>query len=148
MYFLERGFQWSKTLITYEEACEEYKNEKRQPGQTELHAPEGVGDSVSKVIYDNNSLYSYSEQYIDLRTPNDEKRGIVTFFAGCIYGMIIYAFILTMSVSIPKFTSGLRHNGEFLTGSDYFFLTLFPIFWLVLLGVFLKYTFRFFRLES
>ncbi|AXM98843.1 DUF6708 domain-containing protein [Pseudomonas plecoglossicida] len=148
MYFLERGFQWSKTLITYEEAREEYEKEQRQPGQTELHAPEGVGDSASKKVYDNDSLYSYSEQYIDLRTPSDEKRGVITFFAGCIYGMIIHTLALTLSVSIPDLTSGYRNDGELLKSSDYFFLILFPILLIVLLAVFLKYTFRFFRLES
>ncbi|WP_028625565.1 DUF6708 domain-containing protein [Pseudomonas plecoglossicida] len=148
MYFLERGFQWSKTLMTYEEACEEYEKEQRQPGQEELHAPEGVGDSVSEKVYDNESLYSYSEQYIDLRTPNDEKRGIITFFAGCFYGIIIHALVLTLSISIPDLTSGYRNDGVLLAGSDYFFLTLFPIFWLVVLGIFLKYTLRYFRLES
>jgi len=80
MYFLERGFQWSKTLSTYEEDREAYEKKQRQPGQTELHAPEGVDDSVSEKIYDNNSLYSYTEQHIDLRTPSDEKRGVITFF--------------------------------------------------------------------
>jgi len=148
MYFLERGFQWSKTLITYEEAREEYEKEQRQPGQTELHAPEGVGDSVSKKVYDNDSLYSYSEQYIDLRTPSDEKRGIITFFAGCIYGMIIYMFVITSILSVSKFTSGRRHDGELLRNSDYFFFILFPILFLVVLAIILKYTFRFFRLES
>ncbi|WP_415639494.1 hypothetical protein, partial [Pseudomonas plecoglossicida] len=148
MYFLERGFQWSKTLITYEEAREEYEKEQRQPGQTELHAPEGVSDSVSEKVYDNDSLYSYSEQYIDLRTPSDEKRGIITFFVGCFYGMIFHTLVMISNVSISKFISGRRHDGELLSGSDYFFLILFPILLLTLLAVFLKYTFRFFRLES
>jgi len=148
MYFLERGFQWSKTLSTYEEDREAYEKQQPQPGQTELHAPEGVGDSISKNIYDNNSLYSYSEQHIDLRTPNDEKRGVITFFATCIYGIIIHTLVSTLSISIPDITSGYRNDGELLTGSDYFFLILFPILLIVLLTIFLKYTFRFFRLES
>ncbi|EJN37789.1 hypothetical protein PMI38_02738, partial [Pseudomonas sp. GM84] len=120
MYFLERGFQWSKTLSTYEEDREAYEKQQPQPGQTELHAPEGVGDSVSEKVYDNNSLYSYTEQYIDLRTPSDEKRGVITFFAGCFYGMLFYAFAIFSNVSISKFISGRRHDGELLTGSDYF----------------------------
>ena len=148
MYFLERGFEWSKGLMSYEEATEELNKKQRQPGQAELQAPEGVGESVSKKAYDNGSLYAYNDTFIDIRTPNDEKRGVITIFGGYIYGMITYAFALALIVSTERFMSGHQHNGELLTGSDYFFLTLFPILWLVVLGIFLKYTFRFFRLES
>ncbi|EHK67048.1 DUF6708 domain-containing protein [Achromobacter arsenitoxydans] len=148
MYFLERGFQWGKSLMSYEEATEEYSKKQRQPGQAELQAPEGVGESVCVAVNENGSLYAHNETYIDVRTPNDEKRGVITAFAGCIYGMFIYAFFLALFVSIEKFMSGHRLSGEPLGGSDYFIFTIFPILWLVVLGIFLKYTFRFFRLES
>ena len=149
MYFLERGFQWSKTLSTYEEDREAYEKKQRQPGQTELHAPEGVDDSVSEKIYDNNSLYSYTEQHIDLRTPSDEKRGVITFFLGWIYGFLSYAFTTTLSVSIDYISMGHSYHDDVpLTSTDYFFFTLFPTLWLVVLAIFLKYTLRYFRLES
>ncbi|EHK67051.1 DUF6708 domain-containing protein [Achromobacter arsenitoxydans] len=148
MYFLERGFQWGKRLMSYEEATAEYNKQQRQPGQAELQAPEGVSESVSAVVYDNESLYSYNDIFIDVRTPNDEKKGVITIFAGGIYGMLIYWFFMFSSVSIERFVSGRQHNGELLTGSDYFSLTLFPVTLLVILGIYLKYTFRFFRLEA
>ena len=148
MYFLERGFQWSKTLSTYEEDREAYEKKQRQPGQDELHAPEGVGDSVSKKVYGNDSLYSHTEDFIDLRTPSDEKRGIVTIFLGWIYFFLSYATIETTAIAAEKILLGTRNNGEELRTTDYFFLILFSLIWLILLIVFLKYTFRFFRLES
>ncbi|WP_415639497.1 hypothetical protein, partial [Pseudomonas plecoglossicida] len=148
MYFLERGFQWSKTLSTYEEDREAYEKKQRQPGQDELHAPEGVGDSVSKKVYGNDSLYSHTENFIDLRTPSDEKRGIVTTFLGWIYFFLSYATIETTSIAAEKILLGTRNNGEELRTTDYFFLIIFSLIWLILLIVFLKYTFRFFRLES
>lgn len=148
MYFLERGIEWSKTLITYEEATEMATKRKRQPGQSEFHPPKGVSESVSNWAYDNSSIYMHTERYIDLRTPNDEKRGVITIFALCIYGMLIYAVITHALIAMNYISLGYGYQGTTLTGIDYFFLPLFPLLWLVTLGVFLKYTFRFFRLES
>jgi len=149
MYFLERGFEWSKTLMTYEEATERSINRKRQPGQEELDAPDGVGDSVSTLVCDNKSIYFHGDRYIDVRTPSDEKRGVITVFAVCIYGIIIYAFVMTMVISIEQFSLGGRGSEVVpLTTIDYFFNVLFPLLWLVALGVFLRYTLGFFRMES
>lgn len=148
MYFLERGFQWSKTLITYEEATEKALNQKRKPGQQKLNPPEGVRESVSESIHENSSLYKYTNAYIDLRTPNDEKRGIITIFLVWIYGFVTYMFFSMVIISVEKIGSGYEHNGKLLTIGDYFILTLFPLLWPAVLGVFLKYTFRYVRLES
>ena len=148
MYFLERGFEWSKTLITYEEATKRAFNQKRQPGQADLRTPEGVRESVSDCTYDNSSLYAHNDTYIDLRTPNDEKRGIVIIFSLGIYGVIFQGFIGTLYLAVKRIFSGYRHNGELLETIDYFFLVTFPIFWLLVLVIFLKYTLRFIRLES
>jgi len=148
MYFLERGFEWSKTLITYEEATERSNNRKRQAGQEELHVPMGVGESVFSEVYDNSSLYSYSDRYIDLRTPGDEKRGVITIFAFCIYGMIVYMICSLSAIAVERMVSGSRHDGVALEAYEYFVLSLFPMFSILVLCVFLKYTGRFVRLES
>ena len=148
MYFMERGFQWSKTLITYEEAKSDFNNQQRRPGQTELDAPENVDESVSPHVHDNVSLYSHNDTYIDLRTPGDEKRGIITFFLGWIYGFLTYMFLGMTIISAKKIIAGKSHDGTLLTNFDYLILTTFPMFWPIVLLVFLKYTFRFIRLES
>ena len=148
MYFLEKGFQWSKTLITYEEAMEEFKHQQRQPGQAELHAPDGVSESVSSEINNNLSVYAHTDRYLDLRTPNEEKRGIITIFSLCIYGMLTYAVLTHTYIAAKYILSGHGYHGAPLTGTDYFFLPLFPLLWAIVLGLFLKYMFRFCRLES
>nr|WP_238531994.1 DUF6708 domain-containing protein [Achromobacter arsenitoxydans] len=133
--------------MSYEDATEELNKKQRQPGQAELQAPEGVGESVSAAVYENDSLYSYNDTYIDVRTPNDEKRGVITIFAGSIYSMMIYAFVMTSAIAVESFVSGYW-AGEPVSGSDYLFLSFFPLAFLVVLWILLKYTFRFFRLES
>uniref|UniRef100_UPI000DA6C8E0 hypothetical protein n=1 Tax=Pseudomonas huaxiensis TaxID=2213017 RepID=UPI000DA6C8E0 len=149
MYFLERGFQWSKALITYEEAMNDFNNQQRQPGQAELHAPEGIKESVSDRVHENSSIYSHKENYIDVRTPNDEKRGVITFFASWIYGMIIYSIAINTTMSIDYAIAGHSYYDEIpLTNVDLFFAVLFPLLWMAVLAIFLKYTLRFTRLEA
>ena len=149
MYFLERGFQWSKTLTTYDEAKNGFNNQQRHPGQTELHAPDGVSEPVSSSTYDNSSIYTHNDRHIDIRTPNDEKRGIITFFAIAIYGTLIHATTINTMMSIDYFIAGHSYYDKVpLTSIDYFFAVLFPLSLLMVLAVFLKYTFRFTRLES
>ena len=148
MYFLERGFQWSKTLITYEEAMNDFNNQQRQPGQRELHAPEGISESVSNQTHDNSSIYTHNNKFIDTRTPNDEKRGIISLFFLCACGIMLQGLIGCLYLAIIKIHSGHRHDGELLAATDYFFLIAFPLFWLLVLTVYLKYTLRFIRLES
>ena len=148
MYFLERGFEWSKTLLSYEEATAQAINRKRQPGQEELHTPEGVRESVSAMIYNNNSIYTYDESFIDIRTPNDEKRGVISVFFLFILTAILYGVMGTLYLAVKKITLGYRNDGDLLTLSDHLFLVAFPIFWGLVLVVFLKYTLKFIRLES
>lgn len=148
MYLLERGFQWSKTLATYEETTEELIKKQQQPGQPELIAPESVRESVSTLVFHNNSLYAYNKTFIDLRTPNDEKRGVITIFLSCIFGITLYAAFDTGAVAFRKLLAGHGNNGNPLIGSDYFFLIVLPLACLVFAVLYIKYTFRFFRLES
>ena len=148
MYFLERGFEWSKTLTTYEKAREEFNNQQRQPGQRELHAPEGISEKTSNSICENSSIYSYCESHIDLRTPNDEKRGLITIFLGWIYWFLIYMLAQATMISIEEIVVNPGGQKKPLQEIEYLILGVFPILWLIVLGVFLKYTFRFFRLES
>lgn len=151
MYFLERGFEWSKTLTTYEKAREEFNNQQRQPGQPgqrELHAPEGISEKTSNSICENSSIYSYCESHIDLRTPNDEKRGLITIFLGWIYWFLIYMLAQTTMISIEEIVVNPGDQKKPLQEIEYLILGVFPILWLIVLGIFLKYTFRFFRLES
>ncbi|HHH9282386.1 TPA: hypothetical protein ACP31J_005051, partial [Pseudomonas aeruginosa] len=145
MYLLERGFQWSKSLMTYEEATEEFNKQQRKPGQAELHAPEGVSESVSEEVCDNSSVYAHGDTYIDLRTPNDEKRGIVTFFCCVLGGMLTWAAIATIWFAASDLTNPNRDlDWEFYI----FGLTLAPLTAIFALYLFFRYALGLIRLES
>ncbi|WP_242487374.1 MULTISPECIES: DUF6708 domain-containing protein [unclassified Pseudomonas] len=148
MYLFEWGFQWSKKQMTYEECTEAVNNQQRKPGQAELNAPDGVQESVSKSVYDNESLYNYNDTYIDLRTPNDEKRGLITIFLGWLGGFFFYLLIVTLDISIRRLYTGLNHDGTPVSGSDCFFLIMIPLFVVGMLFIYFKYGFRYLRLES
>nr|WP_234015856.1 DUF6708 domain-containing protein [Achromobacter spanius] len=134
--------------MSYEEATEELKKQERQPGQAEIHAPEGVGESVSDVVLDNDSIYGGNQIYLDVRTPNDEKRGVITIFFACFFGFFLNGLLSTLYISTKKIISGEKYYGGALSGSDYFFLFLFSVLWLIFLVAFLKYSIRYLRLES
>ena len=148
MYLLERGFQWSKDKMSYEVASEELGRQQRKPRQAEIHAPEGVGESVSAGVFDNESIYEANQIYLDVRTPNDEKRGVITIIFACIFAFIFKGLFATVYISINKITSGQKYSGGALGGSDYFFIVLFSTAWLIFLIAFLKYSIGYVRLES
>ncbi|WP_313700992.1 DUF6708 domain-containing protein [Achromobacter sp.] len=148
MYLLERGFQWSKDMTSYEAASEELARQQRMLGQAEMHAPEGVGESVSDEVLDNESIYHSNQIYLDVRTPNDEKRGVITIIFACILVFILKGLIGTLYISAKKIISGEKYFGGPLGGSDYFFIFLFSTVWLIFLVAFLKYSIRYVRLES
>jgi len=149
MYILERGFQWSKNLITYEEATAEIHRKHCKPGAAELDAPCGVGESVSSAIYDNESLYAYTDKFIDLRTPNDEKKGVITAFLLWVYGFIFYYFLKFSGTAVEYISAGYGYYDDVpLVAQDYFFLPLFPLLLLLVLVFFGKFTFKYLRLES
>ncbi|OOV89368.1 MULTISPECIES: DUF6708 domain-containing protein [unclassified Pseudomonas] len=148
MYLYEWGFQWSKKLMTYEESIEAAKKRQGQPGLTELNAPDGIQESVSKSVYDNDSLYAYNDTYIDLRTPNDEKRGLITIFLGGIGWLVFYPLVATAYISITRIFAGFYSVEDPINWSEYFFLIGFPLFFWGMLFIYLKYAFRYLRLES
>ncbi|HBO0991751.1 TPA: hypothetical protein L4E57_005242, partial [Pseudomonas aeruginosa] len=98
--------------------------------------------------YDNDSIYEHNNSYIDLRTPNDEKRGVITLFSAWICGMFTYTALKTGSISASKILAGHGISGTPLTASDYFFLIALPLLCLAVPTIFLAYTFRYLRLES
>lgn len=144
MYMLERGFQWSKSLMTYEEATEEFSTKQRQPGQAELHPPEGVHEAISDRFSDNFSLYAQNDVFIDTRTPNDEKRGVITFFFFVLGGMLLWAAVATIWLAARDL---LTSDGDLDWEFYAFGLVLSPLTANVVLYFFLKFTIRFIRLE-
>ena len=145
MYLLEWGFQWSKRNSKEEESIDTLIGQQRQGRQSELEAPEGVIESVSNTVYDNDSLYAHNEIYIDLRTPSDEKKGIVTFFECVIGGTLLWAQIATVWLAIADIL-----NPSAVLGWDFyvFGLILTPLTASVALYLFCKYALSYIRLEA
>lgn len=144
MYMLELGFQWSKSLMTYEEATEELNQKQRRPGQDELDAPKGVFESVSESVFVNDSFYGHNDTYVDVRTPNDEKRGVLTFFYCVLGGMLAWAALGTIWFAVSDLLSPVRPlDWEFYV----FGLVLNPLIAHGALYLFWKYSSKIVRLE-
>ncbi|HAL67278.1 MAG TPA: hypothetical protein DCP84_06330 [Pseudomonas sp.] len=146
MYLFEWGFHWSKSQKSYEEIAEETKNQQRQPGQPELNAPESVQESVSKSVYDNESLYAYNDTYIDVRTPNDEKRGLITLAAGGTGSMLMWGALAAFWLAISR----LYDSSSGSPGLEFYIfgLILTPATGVLALYFYFKYAFRFLFLEA
>lgn len=146
MYLYEWGFQWSKRRMSYEESLEAVKNQQRKPGQPELNAPDGIRESVSNSVYDNDSLYAYNDSYIDVRTPNDEKRGLITFFVGGAGCMFSWATFATLWLAIDRLTDTGKPPPDV---EFYIFgLAIMPATAFLALYLYYKYLLFYLRLES
>ena len=148
MYLFEWGVHWSKSQKPYEEVVEKAKNQQRQPGQPELNAPESVRESVSKSVYDNDSLYAYNDIYIDVRTPNDEKRGLVTLSVGGIGTLLLYMLFGIIWVGIKFARTGYAGNGEPVVAFDFLMIGLILLIPAFGLCIYFKYASRFLFLEA
>ncbi len=146
MYLFEWGIQWSKKQMSHEESIEAVKNQQRKPGQAELNAPEGIEESVSKSICDNYSLYCYDNTCIDVRTPSDEKRGVITIFLGVLGSMLLWGALASIWLAISDLLDPMKVS---LDWEFYIFgLILAPLTGVLALYLFYRYVFHYFRLEA
>lgn len=148
MYLLEWAFQLSKQQMSYEECGEAVKKQHRKPGQPELNAPDGVFESVSKYTLDNESLYEYTDNHIDVRTPNDDKRGLITIFGGGIGAMLLYMLIGLLLIIYDFSTKGQTRSGEAIEAYDFAMLGIATLIPVAGLCIYFKYVFRYLRLEA
>ncbi|EJN36042.1 hypothetical protein PMI38_04209 [Pseudomonas sp. GM84] len=145
MYWLEWKFQWSKKNSHEEESLESLKAQQRQAGEPELEVPEGVGESVSEQIYDNDSIYLHNDVAIDIRTPNDERRGTLTFLYFGVGGTLAWAAISTIWSAINDLLDPTRtHSWVFYV----FSLFLLPLITSTASYLFFRYLLKFIRLEA
>lgn len=111
-------------------------------------APFTLSDRASERITDNDSLYAYNNTYIDVRTPHDEKRGLITLVLGYGFFLFFWMLVSTASSLVDGMLTGVGKVGEGLTPIDYFFRVFNLLIPLVALYVYFKYIFRFLRLEA
>lgn len=103
--------------MSYGEATEELRKQERQPGQSEIRAREGVGESVSDGVLDNGLIYNANQIYLDVRTPNDEKRGVITILFSCIFGFFLHGLLGAVYTSTKNYF-GEKYYGGALCWSD------------------------------
>ncbi|SEK09749.1 DUF6708 domain-containing protein, partial [Achromobacter sp. NFACC18-2] len=148
MYLIEWAFQLSKQQMSYEECRKDVEKRTRKPGQPELNAPDGIGESVSESVYDNESIYAHNDAFIDVRTFNDEKRGVITIFLGWIGIFLFYMLAELGNISARRIISGKGPDGQPVLSSDYFFLIFMPLLCVGAIYIYFKYAFPYLRLES
>ncbi|WP_321903650.1 DUF6708 domain-containing protein [Paraburkholderia tropica] len=103
-----------------------------------------VKERFSGTATENDSLYAYNDTFIDVRTPSDEKRGLITLFLGI--GGMAWLGVCLYAVLLP-FRAFLHGERDFYFGFYFFCLTAL----VVALGsffVYVKYLFRYLRLEA
>ncbi|WP_256577888.1 DUF6708 domain-containing protein [Pseudomonas sp. Irchel s3h17] len=146
MYFYEWMAFDGREKIDYQKLVSDTEKRKRH-GKTV--PPVTVDRSVSEAVFDNESLYSHSDTYIDVRTPNDEKRGLITLAAGTGGLMLCLAAIAAIWFPIEDFTRGADVNGNPLGWEFYVFTAaLTPLTSLGALYLYFRYVFCQFRLEA
>jgi len=125
---------------------EELKQEVEQAKKEGRGArPATVNESLSNTVTDNDSLYAYNDTYIDVRTPHDEKRGLITLFLGV--GGAAWLSACLYAVSLPARTLFSEDTTDLDFGFYFFCLTAVTI----TLGsyyLYFKYLFRYLRLEA
>ena len=143
MYLWEWLIERGKEQCTYEERVEQAKNQKRRAGQPELNAPADVKESVAPRVFDNESLYTYNDTYIDVRTPHDEKRGLITLVISGSIGLVVGWLVVILWFIVTQIYAG-RQDLDFYI----FTVALTPLVFLLALFLYIKHTYQFLKLES
>ncbi|HTV85408.1 MAG TPA: hypothetical protein VME63_08380 [Dyella sp.] len=123
--------------------------------RTELAKKEGRGtptatvkQSLSATVTDNDSLYAYNDIYIDVRTPHDEKRGLITIFLGGGMAGVCYWCVKFLFLFAAWIRDGQDEGGNVLNGYAYAFMVLVALLFALIFFFFFKYVYRFLRLEA
>ncbi|WP_095946432.1 DUF6708 domain-containing protein, partial [Pseudomonas sp. ACN8] len=144
MYFFEWLMYDGRATTDYEalakEADQQTANEEKLP-------PIRVSQAVSKAITDNQSLYDYNSTYIDVRTPNDEKRGLITLIAGTCGALLVWMVVMVIFSITVHYWNEYKGTTDPLEITDYIAMNTIPLIPIVSLYLYIKYVFRYLRLE-
>ena len=146
MYFFEWLTYNGRTNVNYDELIHEANqqiesNEKKIP-------PIRVTQRISEKISDNSSIYTYNSTYIDIRTPNDEKRGLITLIAGTGGALLSSMLILAFYFIAAHYLDRYRGDTTPIEIIDLISLHITPIIPIASMYFYVKYVFRYLRLES
>jgi hypothetical protein len=144
MYFFEWLMYDGRKDLDDEELAREAE---KQIEEGVKKAPIRVTRSVSTRVSDNESLYAYNKTYIDVRTPNDEKRGLITLIPGAVGALFLSMFGTVLYYAIKYSLSGYKGDHLPLEISDYLILWGMPIVSIITLRLYYKYVFPYLRLE-
>ena len=145
MYFFEWLMYDGRATTDYEalarEADQQIANEEKLP-------PIRVTQPVSHAISDNDSLYTYNSTYIDVRTPNDEKRGLITLIVGTGGSLLVWMLAMVLYSLAVHYWNEYQGNTTPLEIIDYIAMNTIPLIPIVSLYLYIKYVFRYLRLEA
>ncbi|MDE1140157.1 DUF6708 domain-containing protein [Paraburkholderia sp. SIMBA_009] len=142
MYLWEWLFYDNREPGDYERWKDKAEKRARETGKPVVGP--NVTESVSNTVTDSESIYAYNETYIDVRTPHDEKRGLVTLFLGI--GGMAWLGVCIFALSLPSRTF---MRGEHPVELGFYFFCLTAL--VVTFGsfyVYFKYLFQYLRLEA
>jgi len=94
------------------------------------------------------SIYTHNNTYIDVRTPNDEKRGLITLAIGFAGILFLWMLAGTLYYIGGDYLLLLTHNEKRLDILDYLFMWTIPAIPIVSLYYYIKYVFPYLRLEA
>jgi hypothetical protein len=107
-----------------------------------------IEESVSDTPDMDQSLYSYNERYLDVRTPMDDKRGLLTIFA-LPFALTSFGF-LSSFLELFYFTvfKGVNIQGGPLEAGDIYAVIFMGVFSFIFMGAFCYFANKILRLES
>jgi len=145
MYFFEWLLFEGRATADYDELAREADKQKKTGEEL---TPIRVTQKVSKATYDNMSIYTHNNTYIDVRTPSDEKRGFITLIAGTIGASLIWALSAMTYYIGGNYISLIFGEGKRLETLDYLFMWAIPAVPAIALYYYIKYVFPYLRLEA
>ena len=144
MYFFEWLMYEGRATADYEDLAKEAN---QQIDLEEKLPPIHVSQLVSNSITDNFSLYTYNSTYIDIRTPNDEKRGLITLIAGTGGAILLWILALAFYFVATHYWDRYRGDTTPIEIIDLISLHITPFIPIASLYLYIKYVFRYLRLE-
>ncbi|MFO3797246.1 MAG: DUF6708 domain-containing protein, partial [Anaerolineales bacterium] len=145
MYLYEWMAFDGREKVDYQKLVEESEKQKIKGGKI---PPLSVRHSVSNSVFDNESLYEYNPAYIDVRTPNDEKRGLITLIVGGGGSILVWGCLLALYL-VSRTLLGLDpHPEELLSWDFYLFVVTAISLTSVSFFLYFKYAFSHLRLEA